>query len=221
MPMPPLQPPPFKQKWTTKDGYVPAGPVQDFLLAQQQAIVTAAAPANASYLVTQSDAGLSAEVNLGGLIKGYLRQTVAAGVATIASALAVFKQASPADPIGTTSLVGKMMGLAVSVTPVFTGRLQITIVGALSSDTSGDGAKAQIRTGTGAAPANGDALTGAAQGAIVPYLAAANNQSVPVALCAIVSGLTPNVAVWIDVGLAAITGGTAAITNLGVTVLEV
>jgi len=130
-------------------------------------------------------------------------------------------QASPSNPTGTTDTGGKMMGLAVAITPLLTGTVLILLSGAMASDTSGDGAKVQLRTGTGTAPANAAALTGTAAGGLVAFVAAASPQGVPVALQALVSGLTLGTAVWIDVGLAAVTGGTASLTALSVTAVEI
>lgn len=138
------------------------------------------------------------------------------GTPTLASA-----QSSPSDPTGTTNTGGKMMGLAGTVTPSATGNVLLLLAGDLTNDTSGDGAKVQLRYGTGAAPANGDALTGTTAGGLVQFIAAANNQRAPVGLHARISGLAVGVAVWLDVSLAAITGGTAALSNVSLTAQEV
>jgi len=130
-------------------------------------------------------------------------------------------QSSPADPTGTTDATGKMMGLAASITPASSGRIHVTITGTIKNASAiADGANVQLRTGTGAAPANGDALTGTARGGLVKYVAATTAQKVPFTVCAIVSGLSLSVAVWLDLGLAAVTGGTAEVTDLSVTAFE-
>lgn len=221
--MPALQPPPFNQVWADpKTGKVPTGPVQDFLLAQQQAIVTAAAPADARYLVTQTNPDLSNEVNLGVLTDGYVHIRVALGLATVLSGFAALMQSNPADPTGTADTTGVMMGLAGTITPTISGRILITVTGTMFNPTAiADGAKVQIRTGIGAAPANGDALTGTAAGSLQQYIAATVLEKAPFSVTAIVSGLTLNVARWIDVSLAAITGGTATITDLSLSAAEV
>lgn len=220
--MPPLQPPPFNQVWAGKDGRVPAGPVQDFLLAQQQSIVTGAAPSDGRYLVTQTNPDLTNEVNLGALTAGYLHIRVALGVATVVSGFAVSTQASPANPTGTTDTTGVMMGLGGVITPTVTGRILVTVCGTIFNPTAiADGAKVQLRTGTGTAPANGDALAGTAAGGLQQYVAATVAEKAPFSVTAIVSGLTLNAARWIDVSLAAITGGTATITDLSLSAVEV
>jgi len=134
---------------------------------------------------------------------------------------AAVTQSSPGNPAGTADLTGKMMGLAGTITPSSTGRVHITITGTIfNSGGVGDGANVQLRTGTGSAPANGDALTGTTAGGLVKYVAPTTACKVPFTVCAIVSGLSLAVARWIDVGLAAVTGGTAEVTDLSVTAFE-
>ena len=133
-------------------------------------------------------------------------------------------QATPANPTGTTNTTGVMMGLAESITPVRSGKILITISGNMTNGTTTDGAQVQIRTGTGTAPANGAALTGTAQGGLVRMLNPSDTRggtiTVPFSTNAIVSGLVAGTAVWIDAALAAITGGTASIANVSVSVVE-
>lgn len=130
-------------------------------------------------------------------------------------------QATPADPTGTNSTTGLMMGLAGAITPTVTGKVLITMSGSMLNDTNTDGAKIQIRTGTGAAPANGDALTGTARGNIVSMVNSVAGQRMPFSVNAVVTGLTVGTAYWIDAGLAAITGGTASAKDISISVVEV
>lgn len=130
-------------------------------------------------------------------------------------------QSSPADPTGTTDATGKMMGLAVSLTPVSTGRVMIVISGTIANASGiADGANVQLRTGTGTAPANGDALTGTVAGGLVKYVSATTAEKAPFSVNAIVTGLTLATARWIDLGLAAVTGGTATVKDLSVSAFE-
>lgn len=139
--------------------------------------------------------------------------------------------ASPADPTGTTSTTGVMMGLGAvvapntaSITPTVTGRVKATIVLNLtnSTATAGDGAKAQIRYGTGTAPANGAALTGTTIGSILTSVLerATANDLQGVTLVGVATGLTPGTAYWFDVSLAAIVGGTGLAKNVSVVLEE-
>ena len=133
-------------------------------------------------------------------------------------------QSTPADPSTTTSTTGVMMGLAGTVTPTGTGRVLIVISGDIDNDTLGDGCKVQIRTGTGAAPANGDALTGTTRGGLTnflnPNIATLTVGRGQFSLNAVVSSLTLSTAVWVDVSLAAVTGGVARIRNLSISTAE-
>lgn len=130
-------------------------------------------------------------------------------------------QASPADPAGTGSAAGVMMGLAASVTPVFNGVVLVIISGTIFNGSGvGDGANVQIRYGTGAAPANGAAATGTAAGGLVKYVASTVAGKVPFSLNAILTGLTVATAYWVDVTLAATTAGTANITDVSISISE-
>jgi hypothetical protein len=134
-------------------------------------------------------------------------------------------QSTPADPTGTTDTTGKMMGLAGAITPASTGRVLIIISGNLtnSTATAGDGAKAQITYGTGTAPVNGAALTGTAVGNIVSsVLERATAGDLQAFTCqAVVSGLTIGTALWLDIRLAAIVGGTGQAKNISISAIEI
>ena len=131
-------------------------------------------------------------------------------------------QTSPANPTGTANTTtGVMMGLAGAITPQATSRVKISISGDIFNATAaGDGASAQIRWGTGTAPANGAAPVGTAAGAKVQYIAATTAQKTPFSLAAIVTGLAAGTAYWIDLALTALTAGTANVENLSITAFE-
>lgn len=129
---------------------------------------------------------------------------------------------SVAAPTGTASLTGVMMGLAGTITPVNSGTVAFTVCGDVAQNTASDGANIQLRTGTGAAPINGAALTGTTRGSLIKQ----NNVSavvekVPFCLHWTVTGLALSTAVWIDVGLAAVTGGTASIADVDIVADEI
>ena len=218
--MPALQPPPLTQPILDRDGKA-VQVWKDWFLRAQTGLVQGTAPDNAFYLVTESNGDLHNEINLGALTAGYLHIRTALGQATVLSSFAVTVQASPGDPTGSASLVGLMMGLGVTITPSVTGRIQIIVTGTIANATAiADGANVQLRTGTGAAPANGNALTGTVAGGLVKYVAATVAEKAPFTVSAIVSGLTLNTTVWIDLGLAAVTGGTATVKDLSVSAVE-
>lgn len=130
-------------------------------------------------------------------------------------------QATPADPTGTTDTTGKMMGLAGSITPHGSGTIFIQISGSMTQNTNADGGKVQIRYGTSTAPANADALTGTAVGNIVSLSFTTAASARHGWTCnAIVTGLSAGTAYWIDVGLAAITGGTASVKDISISAYE-
>ena len=134
-------------------------------------------------------------------------------------------QKTPADPTTTTSLTGVMMGLSASITPVVSGKILILVSGDMDNNTDNDGVQVQIRTGTGSIPTNGAALTGNTQGGLVKMqLTRVGNDTiltrVPFSLNAIEVGLALNTAVWIDISLASITGGTARVRDVSISVVE-
>lgn len=131
-------------------------------------------------------------------------------------------QSSPADPTGIALAGGTvMMGLAGAITPLVTGKVLIVVSGTIFNSTgaAGDGCNIQLRHGTGAAPANGAAATGTAVGGLLHYVASTGAGKVPFSLNAFVSGLSL-AAHWIDVTLAATTGGTANITDVSISAVE-
>jgi hypothetical protein len=135
-------------------------------------------------------------------------------------ALNAATQATPSNPTGATT--GAMMGLAGTVTPVNTGRVAITVSGdCFNAGAIADGVTIAIRTGTGSAPANAAALTGTIRGTTLNYVTATTAEKAPFSLSALVTGLTIGTAVWIDLGVANITGGTATVENITIVAVEV
>lgn len=128
-------------------------------------------------------------------------------------------QSLPADPTATTSTTLVMAGLNGAITPTRTGRLLITLSGDMQNSTSGDGVKVQLAVGSGLAPVNGAALTGTAVGSTPTFLAAAAAQRVPFSVTGLVT-VPVGAGCWVDVSVAAVTGGTAALKNLCLTVVE-
>lgn len=131
-------------------------------------------------------------------------------------------QDTPSDPTGTNSTAGVMMGLAASITPL-TQRILVLVSGDIQNSSGSGGGTVQIRYGTGAAPANGNALTGTAIGGQpdLTQAAVASNKAVPFALNAIeVVGITAGETYWIDVSLAALNTGTASIKNVSISALD-
>jgi hypothetical protein len=95
----------------------------------------------------------------------------------------------------------------------------------MDNSSGDDGVQVQIRTGTGTPPINGAALTGTTQGGLVKAELVVSGGAtvltrVPFSLNAIVTGLTLNTAVWIDISLAAIGAGTARVRDISISVVE-
>lgn len=134
------------------------------------------------------------------------------------------------DPTGTTSTTGVMAGLSnlssgCIITPANSGTILIIISGQAENNTGDDGFKFDIRYGTGTAPSNGNALTGTVVGSTVTgsSVASSTTTSVPIMPFShqgIVTGLTAGTAYWIDLGIYAVTGGTATFSNVNVSVIE-
>ncbi len=131
-------------------------------------------------------------------------------------------QSSPADPAGSTSTTGVMMGLAGSITPATTGRILFMITGDVGNTGNAITVTIQLYQGTGSAPANGAAITGSAVGGAQKFITAAAAQKVPFGVCALVTGLTLGTAYWFDVSLASSSGAqTSTIKDVSVTAFEI
>lgn len=126
----------------------------------------------------------------------------------------------PANPTLTTSTAAAvMMGLGVSFTPAASGKVEVKVTGAMTNTVSGDGVTAQIAYGTGSAPTNGAAATGTTTGTLARFSTAAASQLVPFSVTDIVT-LTPSTNYWFDLQVRAVTGGSASVADLTVTLKE-
>lgn len=143
-------------------------------------------------------------------------------VIAVAPALA---HANPANQTGNATATFKMNGLGAAaapctITPVATGRVIFTITGQLAQTTTADGVTTKLAFGTGAAPANAAAATGTVISATITHTALTGALEVPFAITASTTGLALSTAVWFDLQLANVTGGTASITNVDCTAWE-
>lgn len=111
----------------------------------------------------------------------------------------------PSNPGSTTSTTQVMMGLGstVSFTPVYTGNVRLFVAGMATIQTGSAIVTGNGKYGTGAAPANGVAVTGTTWGNTVQLIPSAANASLQVgwSMCDLVSGLTVNTAYWFDIAL--------------------
>lgn len=136
--------------------------------------------------------------------------------------------AAPGNPSGTASTTGVMAGLGstCTITPQTTGKVFMIVSAQGTTNTGDDGFGFDLRYGTGAAPANGDALTGTIIHAVVNAQSIGSTSTTdvltaPITLQGLPTGLTAGTAIWIDIGQRAVTGGTATFTNVRCTAFEV
>ncbi len=140
------------------------------------------------------------------------------GTLALSGAGATEQQTTASGPSGTTSTTAVQMGLAGSITPSASGKVMLIISGDLLTTNASDGAAVQISYGTGTAPSNGAAATGTTVGSDVEYNA--SGTEAPFTTNAVITGLTPGTTYWIDLQVRAITGGTASVTRISTSAIE-
>jgi hypothetical protein len=129
----------------------------------------------------------------------------------------------PSNPSGAT-VAGYtnrvMMGLGITFTPKYSGKLKITIKCGISNNTANDGAIVEGDYGTGSAPVNGAAITGSicAPNAQINVFVASAIESAT--LIGVITGLTVGSQYWFDCSLAPLIGGTATISSIVYTIEE-
>lgn len=128
-------------------------------------------------------------------------------------------QQTGATPTGTTSTTPVMMGLAGTITPRGDGVVLMILAGDVVNNTGGDGATVQVRYGTGTAPTNGGALAGTPCGGTLTDNTGGTVREIFSSSC-LATGLSLGTTYWIDVAVAAVTGGTATIADLSLSAVE-
>lgn len=141
------------------------------------------------------------------------------GTAKATSYSLAMTTAQPADQTGNGTATLKMNGLGsaaapATITPTATGRVIFTITGDLTNSTILDGVTYLLAFGTGAAPANGAAAAGTAISATRAVAVAVAAQKQGFSVSGITTGLALNTAVWYDLQIANVTGGTASVSNV-------
>ena len=138
----------------------------------------------------------------------------------------------PTGPASTTQTMAGMGGAPANCTftPSRNGRVLIMFTGTIIlpvNSTAGTGLILQMRYGTGAAPANGDAVIGTAAGsgttASVGILQGASlTASFPFMLCAVLTGLVVGTTYWADIAQGQTAGGgfIAHLASVNLTYLE-
>lgn len=131
---------------------------------------------------------------------------------------------APGNPTGTTSTTPVMMGLAHTVTPTKTGRILVIVSGQMANSTVNDGVSVQLRvsnTGNQSVPANAAALTGTQYGNTQTHTSLVAADTAGFSISYTIAGLTPGQFYWVDLALAAVTGGTASVTGVSISTVEV
>lgn len=113
----------------------------------------------------------------------------------------------------TTSTTGTMTGFGstYTYTPSKTGKIKVTLTGALQND-SAVASACQLRYGTGTAPISGASPTGTAVGNQITVSATDANVAdlvFPVTISVYITGLTLSTAYWFDIDLLSVSAGTA------------
>jgi hypothetical protein len=147
------------------------------------------------------------------------------GTNIIGASLYIPTQFLPSNPTGTSSTTYKNMGVGstVTFTPAVTGVLEIIVTGGIVNATATtDGYSCIMCYGTGTAPGNGTGPTGTTFGATVSTANSGVTHYIGVNLAMDnIVGLSAGTTYWFDFQLEAVTGGTASIANLSVTIKEV
>jgi hypothetical protein len=146
---------------------------------------------------------------------------IATGTNALAAVAPALTHSTPANQSGNATATFKMNGLACAITPVATGRVVFMITGQQTNNTSGDGVTIKLAEGTGAAPSNAAAATGTVISATQTWTALTGQLTTQFAIIASATGLALSTAVWFDLQIADVTGGTVTVTNVDCTAHEI
>lgn len=133
--------------------------------------------------------------------------------------------ANPANQTGNATATFKMNGLGAAaapctITPTVSGRVIFLITGNQVQSTTADGVTFKLTYGTGAAPANAAAATGTVASATQAWTGLTGQLQTGFAIQSMATGLALGTAVWYDLQIADVTGGTASVTNIDCTAEE-
>jgi hypothetical protein len=128
---------------------------------------------------------------------------------------------TPGSPPGTTNPALTMMGLGSAYTPQSSGNVLVTVSGQAENDTNGDAVQYGGRWGTGNAPTNGTPATGTRFGPNSDPTIGPFGANVPGAFSFTdILPATAGVQLWVDLAIAAVTGGTASVKGINVSFVE-
>lgn len=150
----------------------------------------------------------------GGLTGTYPNPTVATVPASALPLTNATLQGSVASTTATVSASLVMMGMGTTckITPVYSGRVNLTFSGVFAAAAAVASALS-VRYGTGTAPTNGAAITGSAAGSTQNAVPTSTQTTVPYSKTAVITGLTPGTAYWFDVALNSNNAVSVAINN--------
>lgn len=116
---------------------------------------------------------------------------------------------------------GNMAGLGALITPIKSGAIFIIAVGSIFCNSNNATTTVEIRTGTGAAPVANSAATGTVRGPVIRSVNTGTGTSyeVPFTCAALVTGLTLNTQIWIDLRTTN-TGGNMTLRVPSITAIE-
>lgn len=140
----------------------------------------------------------------GGLTGTYPNPTVAT-VPVSALPATTTLQATPANPTGTSSATQVMMGVGTTctLTPSTRTRVKLEFHLGVANGAVGNASIMTAKFGTGAAPANGVAVTGTTVGSAQTVSSPGASLQATAVIGGIITGLTPGTAYWFDVALSA------------------
>lgn len=140
-----------------------------------------------------------------------------------AAAIPASAHTNPSDPTATTSTAAYVMmgiGSSATITPVASGRVMLCVTGECLNQSGTNGISLKLAYGTGTAPINGAALTGTIAAGPQNQNTSTSAGSQGFCLLAPVTGLTLTTAIWVDLQVKAITGGTAQVRTLDFSAFE-
>lgn len=174
-------------------------------------------------------AGITTITNISGLLAAGFGITLSgSSVITIAQPTKAYSQSKPSNPTGPGSTGAQtMLGLAGSITPTVTGNVLVIFSGQIVSTTGsvGNGISYGIAYGTGTAPTNGAGITGTQPVKTLEYTnpaaATAADVNAPFTMQALLSGLTLNTAIWLDLYAEAVGATGFTFNNIVITSIEI
>ena len=133
---------------------------------------------------------------------------------------------TPANQTAITDVSGQHVGLCAIAAPnactFFAGdmgRMLVLLTGNMVASTTATTQTAQIAYGTGTAPANATEATGTLVGVAQTFVALTGHLTMPLALTAVITGLSTSTLYWVDVVITS-TANSGQLTNGVLTLLE-